>query len=69
MGHHLGGGLGGMQRPRQLLGLFSCLIDRHVIENTVQVRIYEAKKVLRFNLNGILFKLVRLDNPDDDDSY
>src|SRR5699024_2970386 len=36
-----GGGLGGMQRPRQLLGLFSCLIDRELIEESIQVKIYQ----------------------------
>lgn len=34
-----GGGLGGMQRPRQLLGLFSSLIDRDLIERNVKVDI------------------------------
>jgi hypothetical protein len=37
-----GGGLGGVQRPRQLLGLFSCLIDRAIIERDVKIEIMEV---------------------------
>ncbi|MED4779686.1 acyclic terpene utilization AtuA family protein [Brevibacillus choshinensis] len=37
-----GGGLGGMQKPRQLLGLFASLIDRELIERGVKVEILQV---------------------------
>ncbi|WP_078427444.1 acyclic terpene utilization AtuA family protein [Alkalihalobacterium alkalinitrilicum] len=37
-----GGGLGGMQRPRQLLGLFSSLIERDLIERNVNIELIEV---------------------------
>jgi hypothetical protein len=39
-----GGGLGKGGKPRQLLGMYSCLIDRSVIENNVSVEIITTNK-------------------------
>ena len=39
-----GGGLGKGGKPRQLLGIYSCLIDRNVIENNVSVEIVTINK-------------------------
>lgn len=37
-----GGGLGGVGKPRQLLGLFSCLVERSMIEPDVKVEVVEV---------------------------